>query len=176
MLGPTLWSTVIGPNTRCHKPTPCLRNLSGWKRAIPVGSFKKIAILWICKHLLGRTTLGLMESKVQILHQGPLSRFPLTMRPCRTRSFTDKPKIPGCLLQRKHEGSDVWMRICLSLSVWHLSNDHNLRGICDWKMISKLVLSSNMWLSAAESPICWESYVPSRKKRHQQRVSFQASI
>ena len=32
------------------------------------------------------------------------------------RNFTDTPKIPGCLLQRKCEGTDVWMWVCLSSS------------------------------------------------------------
>ena len=67
--------------------------------------------------------------------------------PTGSKHFPERPWLPGSLLQRKRERTDVWMPVLL-LYVWVPPYDHTLRGHCDWKMNSKQAFSSSVWLSA----------------------------
>ena len=101
---------------QCLRVASRLRKV--WSKAIAVKS-KNTTIGWIFKELLGPTTLGATEGKVQILP--PRSRIQLPMQgvsPQDPRTFqTDLGSLDltGSLLQRKHDGTDVWMLVCLSL-------------------------------------------------------------
>ena len=110
--------TGNGAEARSCEPPPCFRNPKVWSKAIAVKS-KNTTIGWIFKELLGPTTLGATEGKVQILP--PRSRIQLPMQgvsPQDPRTFqTDLGSLDltGSLLQRKHDGTDVWLLVCLSL-------------------------------------------------------------
>ena len=54
-----------------------------------------------------------------------------------------------------------------------LPYDHTVRGNSYWKITPSKCFEP---VSDSQHTECWESYVPSRKERHQQRVNFQASM
>ena len=37
--------------------------------------------------------------------------------PAGSNNFPDRPRLTGLLLQRKHDGKDIWILVCLSLCV-----------------------------------------------------------
>ena len=87
--------------------------------------------------------------------------------------FPHRPRLTGFLLQRKCDVTDVWMLVCLSLWVWGLSLQLRLRKIRKWYMTSSKHFPP---VCVTQHTVCWEHYIPSRKKRHQHRVCFQATI
>ena len=106
--------TGNGPEARSCEPPPCFRNPKVWSKAIAVKS-KNTTIGWIFKELLGPTTLGATEGKVQILP--PRSRIQLHAGcvPAGSKNFPDRPRLTCYLLQRKCDGTDVWILDCLTL-------------------------------------------------------------
>ena len=86
--------TGNGPEARSCEPPPCFRNPKVWSKAIAVKS-KNTTIGWIFKELLGPTTLGATEGKVQILP--PRSRIQLHAGciPAGSKNFPDRSRLTG---------------------------------------------------------------------------------
>ena len=108
------------PQARSCGPPPCFRNPKGEGKASSEGS-KKRAIGWIFKHVLGHTSLGLPKRKMRILPPGPVSSLTHSV-PIGSKNVPDRPRRIRSLLQRKRDGTDVWMSLWVSLWVWDPSS------------------------------------------------------
>ena len=104
------------PMTRCCDLPACFRITKGWRKDNSVRS-KTSATGCIFKQLLGHTALGPPERKTQIL---PLrysiqvdTQFVSLQDP---RMF--QTDLTRSLLQRKRDGTDIWMLLWLSIWVW----------------------------------------------------------
>lgn len=96
------------------EPPPCFRNPKVWSKAITVRS-KNTTIGWIFQGVARPTCFRghCSEEKVAIFTtkvQCPASHARCV--PTGSRNFPDRPRITGSLLQRKHDGTDVWMLVC----------------------------------------------------------------
>ena len=101
-----------GPQARSFELPTCFRNPKGWSKASSVRR-KKTATGWIFKQLLGCTALGPLERKIRILPPKPSILCPHRIQECVRQTLV------LCIsLQRKHDGIDAWMLVCLSLWVW----------------------------------------------------------
>ena len=98
-------SSTNGPQARSFELPVCFRNPKGWSKASSVRR-KKTAIAWIFKQLLGCTSLGAPERKMPIL---PLRPSIQVDTQAGSKNVPDRPRLPRSLLQRKHDGTDVWM-------------------------------------------------------------------
>ena len=140
--------TSNGPPGRSWGPPPHLRNPKGGSKASSVRR-KKTAIGWIFKQLLGHTTLGLPERKIWILP--PRTRIQLDTRGCvpvGSKNAPDNPRLIKSLLQGKHDGTDLWMLLWLSLWLWVSSLGVGSQGPLSLRNDLQAMLTSSVWLSA----------------------------
>lgn len=88
-----------------------------WSKTITVRS-KKILVGWIFKQLLCLTTLGTPRIKCKICYHGPISRLTFSWCVRHFYEISDRPRLTGSLLQKKLNGTDIWMLVCHSPWVW----------------------------------------------------------
>ena len=99
------------------KPPSSLRNPKGWTKPSTVRSEKR-AIGWIFKQLLGRPAIRPTKRKIGILPPSSIPSSHSVCVPAVSKNFPDRPRLTGSLLQRKCDGTDVFILVCLSLLVW----------------------------------------------------------
>ena len=114
-----------------------------------------------------------LREKCEFCHQGPVSTVRFRRRPCCIHPYSTKSRLTGHSYRENVMEQMFGCWIAFSCECGGHPYCHNIMGSCCWKMTWKQAFQA---VCESQHTEYWESTVPSRKERHQQRVCFQASI